>query len=673
MKVSARQRGVWGAGVALCGLLSGCAVLTVDVDVYKGSLVNEEHVQLHQLVALATAAKPMLVQLRDNLEWLDSDGLPPKDATKDEKGKNWYKPGYVKEPDDFVLEYKTKLQKIFEAFPFVKPIRYSHFQKPHARRVNAILSLYEDLSSPDLAPYGKRLREALERLQSTKLDFEPSEKRDQAIYDDIATGFKPEVNLSHELMALKSAYKELLISSQLEGAPSRKVGRLMDALRDIADKNNKEQGKAKDDPKSGLEAELIREWKGIALYKEQDKLYDRRLPFRAVWKFLGEGGKDTLLSKVTRQLCVEGDQGDRACQDLGARTKALADAYWDSRRAIREIWEESLSLLMRIERLERGEPIGYRALKEDVIALVAELTSVRQIGSALDRLRGDGTCSVLGNALDPGLICEGSNSDVKLEWNEANVKANPERFEVILRRALSTAPSDMAHFLLNLDSSEKKAVPQGGSTVSSLVEKANKDNSQRVVRLGLNQSYIDDGKLHGSQKIFQFVNAVSRNLAQGFERGRLLEGLHTLTENYLKSHERAADDVENIDERKLLDALVEFAQKVLFLANHEGLASPPGTKGLLLGGLENIWRGLFGDRLVDSSIESPLIIGKPNVPETKKVQYVRVLQAVGNSILFSANELRERERYRDLSEEKVKAEVDAVNQSRSPDPKKSIG
>lgn len=66
--------------LALTGCLSGCAILTVDVDVYKGSLINEEHVQLHQLRTLAIAAQPLLVQLRDNLEWPDSDGLPPKGA-----------------------------------------------------------------------------------------------------------------------------------------------------------------------------------------------------------------------------------------------------------------------------------------------------------------------------------------------------------------------------------------------------------------------------------------------------------------------------------------------------------------------------------------------------------------------------------------------------------------
>ena len=166
MRVSAMQRGTWGAALALAGLLNGCAVLTVDVDVYKGALINEEHVQLHQLMALATGAQPMLVQLRDNLEWPDSDGLPPKGVTKkSEKPKrltdmigevlspspdctnrtSWYNPGYVNPSDDYVPEYKSGGKTFWEALPFVTPTCYSHFQKPHARRVNRILGLYENL------------------------------------------------------------------------------------------------------------------------------------------------------------------------------------------------------------------------------------------------------------------------------------------------------------------------------------------------------------------------------------------------------------------------------------------------------------------------------------------------------------------------------------------------
>jgi len=54
--------------------LTGCAVLTVDVDVYKGPLANHEDVQVEQMAAMAIGAKPLLVELRDMLEATGPEG-----------------------------------------------------------------------------------------------------------------------------------------------------------------------------------------------------------------------------------------------------------------------------------------------------------------------------------------------------------------------------------------------------------------------------------------------------------------------------------------------------------------------------------------------------------------------------------------------------------------------
>jgi len=122
-------------------------------------------------------------------------------------------------------------------------------------------------------------------------------------------------------------------------------------------------------------------------------------------------------------------------------------------------------------------------------------------------------------------------------------------------------------------------------------------------------------------------------------------------------------------EHELVDALVEFASKVLFLANHEGLLSPPETPGLILGGAEKFTRGILGDFVTDHSMYALL---NTELAQNRKHQYVRVLQAVGNSILFSANELRERDRYREQGQRKVTAEVVAANSVYSPNPKKVL-
>lgn len=97
-------------GVLALAVLGGCAVTTIDVDVYKGPLSNEDGVQTEQVAALAIAAKPLLVQLRDTLGRIDSTD-----------------PNY--------------------RFGFIPPnaLGISRFPKNiHANRVNGLLSLYED-------------------------------------------------------------------------------------------------------------------------------------------------------------------------------------------------------------------------------------------------------------------------------------------------------------------------------------------------------------------------------------------------------------------------------------------------------------------------------------------------------------------------------------------------
>ena len=48
--------------------LMGCAVLKIDVDVYKGPLANHESVQMQQMAVMAIGAKPLLSELLALLE-----------------------------------------------------------------------------------------------------------------------------------------------------------------------------------------------------------------------------------------------------------------------------------------------------------------------------------------------------------------------------------------------------------------------------------------------------------------------------------------------------------------------------------------------------------------------------------------------------------------------------
>jgi hypothetical protein len=52
---------------AVC--LAGCSALQVDVDVYKGALINDREVQVRQFAAMVIAAKPVLVHVRNTMQF----------------------------------------------------------------------------------------------------------------------------------------------------------------------------------------------------------------------------------------------------------------------------------------------------------------------------------------------------------------------------------------------------------------------------------------------------------------------------------------------------------------------------------------------------------------------------------------------------------------------------
>ncbi|MBK9945901.1 MAG: hypothetical protein IPP12_01770 [Nitrospira sp.] len=682
------KRGL-GTAALLGSLLAGCAVLTVDVDVYKGALMNEDHVQLHQLVALATAAKPMLVQLRDKLEWPMTEGIPsPKPATCP---LDWYKPRYVKPlEDDFIPKPSPGfLDGVSAWFKGQQQAQQKDlkdcprsFQDVRARLVNSVLSLYEDLDSADFSSHGTRLRDIARILKRTI----PNHQADQEAFDAIAEGFKPDKDIN---TSLKEGYKQFLVvnaTSDDGDSLRRDIRPLMKALGTYAPqpKGAQPQNNKQQIPET-LEKQLISYWSSqegtssgdnslesqSSVQKQngdepsETSLYDRRLPGRASWKYLGEAGPDSRLAQAGTDLC-KGDQAEKAsCKaQLLNRTKKLVDDYWESRQATHDLWEEGLNLLVLIQRLDRSQPDRYFALRRQLLDLVLNLTSVPSVASALDRVQGTDRCAALKSLSVLDLMCA-PTIDGPLRWTEANATKNRTYFEEALRKALTVHPEETASFLLYLDSIEQDA-PQlnGNATVHDLVKTANEINRQRPVRLGLTLSLadklFDENDLVNSRVLFDLVNQVSHGLAQGFERGRPVEGLHRLTEAFLASHDGTNRTLEHTDQRKLTDALIGFAQKVLFLANHDWLVSPPRSGGLILGGGERLVRGLFGDDVADS-LSTQSYIGPSRVPQEEERAYLRLLQAVGNSILFSTNELRVRDRFDEVSKSKVPAEVDAAN------------
>ncbi len=110
------MRALWGAPI-----LAGCAVLTVDVDVYKGPLANEQAVLLEQTAVTVMGAKPILIEARDRLE-------------------NAYRVDNTGEAGAAGLE--AQVGDDHEYKPAHMPERY--FLASKAWQLNEVLSLYKD-------------------------------------------------------------------------------------------------------------------------------------------------------------------------------------------------------------------------------------------------------------------------------------------------------------------------------------------------------------------------------------------------------------------------------------------------------------------------------------------------------------------------------------------------
>ncbi len=111
------------AALTLASLLTACASVRIDVDVYKGPLANGANVQAMKVAELAVSSKLLLVTLRDELEWGNhtAEGKAIADSEevfhavmKGRKGaKAWWQSGYVAQDAGECAINKTR--RCFEA------------------------------------------------------------------------------------------------------------------------------------------------------------------------------------------------------------------------------------------------------------------------------------------------------------------------------------------------------------------------------------------------------------------------------------------------------------------------------------------------------------------------------------------------------------------------------
>lgn len=527
------------ASLGLPLALVACSSLTIDVDVYKGSLANHQDVQMQQLAAMAVGAKPLLEQLEDG--------------------------------DDYEGELRTG----FDA------------------TLQEVLSLYEDLGDSLL----------LERYASV---------------ESLAKEYTAAANILY-------ANNEELVSEYRH---------LEEALKEI--RNDSASGTCKNTLAQGYLSLLFPEDTGTRSRRNWEQLYNSQnnsntacvarlsLPFPdrdgskeidgANYAFEFIVRNDKLVSEHAK-LLFTGWTSDRRRVELAEYTKLVANSFLESRRLFYDLFLAGLALLEAIELSSSSDYIAKRQVIESIAELIPEAVSRNNLAVSL--LNSDRIPELASFA---SLVAVGTDSALV---TAASPLPSVKNFHGALKEDLITHTLETITFLRLADQAYQALGDEEASTNGVVT------GSETRIR----RKYgLTPGPIDSEEGVVESYNDVQRSLegitggqfslfAGSLQRGRLSKGLYAVIEDYINALEYSPTSVEQRRET-LMNVLVRFSQKLLFMANYANL------------------------------IESDL--------DMNQKQYIDVLQAVGNSILVQTDELRQREAYQGRQQAASASEVNAL-------------
>lgn len=576
---------------------AGCAVLRIDVDVYKGPLANHEDVQVQQLAVMATAAKPLLIRLRDSEQWPD-----------------------LRNPEASVPGYRAGYMPMYE----------NQWKNRLAKEVNAVLSLYEDAVRKGLEPYARSTAEALGdyRRQWRIL----TRQVDPGLWKRIEPAMKS-TGGDDALDGLKSAYFNLFDPAYQK---LRRADGIPDAYKKIVQKIENS-------------SPPLASYEGVDAKRVRGAAIDPSLRSNAIYENL----ESAALVEVHAELLFQ-DKKSAEAKAFREAVLEMATAFRRAREDLRRLWKDSIDTLIAINASDYTTIVGSERhqVSRPLAKFIGTLSQPAYISYALCELRDE--TDNRGQPLREKL--EAANPNFKLQPGDPSSKSvwgQPKGWEdapgwreqgtEAIAAALSGNPEEVetvAKLLLFVDGelrSRSNAVwlPNNGCPKTLWEENPTQDRQKmtdgKVLEFGAVRG--PSTSLTGEPSYTNLRASIQGIIggAEGLERGRLPQGIETLIEKYLLLASQAPDqtDSEVIQASEVLsDSLVGFAEKVLFLANNQ----------ILLSGKE------------------PYAAQRSSLDETSVLTYSRLLQAVGNSILVQADELRHRATHRQDQEDRAQAE-----------------
>ena len=642
-------------------LLAACAVTKIDVDVYKGPLANEEDVQLEQMAAIAVGAKPLLIRLRDTLEGRRRvrDGMLDEDFVRRLPAAQ-----FIELYDQCIAQTQDRrdpdwLRRIERARNQVQAEVRAVVPLPlfdeDAKRVNAILCLYEDRDAEAGMRLAARARQAYADYRRAWDDFSAGRSGLwKAVFDDMYPFVQalavPSPNVPPDIrFADTHPFFGQAACGGNQPADQRAVNRrsdcaellvaLVKAYRDFY---------AGGDRYFDWNKELLKAHEALRRFDANNMDIDLDLDDQPAPPGDKPGsnyifsvfGDRAVVRAHARLLFPAGARQRGAFVD---RVTHTARSFLDARAALQRWMRISLDrLALHAARYPDPDPT-QRRVRGAIINQIVNITGWVQI-------------RLLAYLHDQDLVSVSANlaSFLREAAVSAKVMADSAKaadFRRFLDEQLQIRPGQTAAALAEADvlfartglSDQLEELSASPSRRAIFAKKFQDDLNQNDLKWNVPRFRIAERRRFGLSRIIERPNGdlygpnraeadrdTSEEGATGLERGRLDEGLETLIEAYLdadnltKTHDggNAAEQA-----HRLRDALVRFADKILYVANNDALFDRDDEKKSLV--------GLLGKRLELRNQIS---------------EYVLILQAVGNSIMIQANELQARDSHRQRQE-----------------------
>ena len=634
-----------------CGLvlsLGGCAVLNVDVDVYKGPLANHKDVQLQQLAQFAIGAQPILVKLCEEEE-------------REEKEPNYKH--ICATPTEGTANSRI------------------------AQQVREILALYDDslphdlltkieLLSKQLTIYEKAYKQAFpDQTDATyKNQWEDFRQEMWPAFTDehpaMGKAGSSKIEVMKALQYLKDAYGKFLSGEQVKQSDPDDGIRDQDLLLCAQAKlyplfPNAELRKQllgifnPEDPQTtGLE-------KKYYVTKQEDKDYEQKCRIDLPYEKRVKNRKQVDPTSATAEY--EGllrnsaeligrhadllfpDQHSDSKNQFVDTVKAAAENFLTTRQYAEKLLQTSLEL---VSLEQNSTDLLEQSIREHLLAatanLAVELIRPRYFWYALENTSlAESEKAVVKSLRD---YLQGTFKDSYRELHSPS-HAFEKQYSHVLVRRLQAEPETASAILIVHQALIKQFVSPDDSRLKAIqftleefkeyrqeydedIEKW-KDENGAQRRYGI--SYGDP-----PPKLIELKRRLT-NISQvpGFlQKGRSLDGIASLSKAYGEMinssppHTRLTKD-HRLLEQRLHNTLVHFAQKVLIIGNFDVLTDLP-QQSVPLQELSSAVRSIF----YHSENQKKRDIEKQN-------RYSSVLQAIGNSILIQADELRARREHED--------------------------